>query len=704
MDPKLLSDGINEMIERRTGIGADIEISKARAQQLGKGKGRFNYFLPPNAEDFQGLLYKFLGKGKQGDADMKFFKDYLFDPFNEAENSISAFRQRLAENLEILNTELGNIEKDIDSDTIKRIEKSGFTADQAVRVFVWNKNGETIPDLTAIEKSKLVGIVMSDTKLLAYANELMKITEQFGGYPPPGNTWYAGNSKSDLYQYANENVRTKFLETWQANADAMFSPKNLVKIEAAYGKDFAKNLKEVLRRMKSGSNRPIGGSELGNQMLNYINGSVGTIMFLNMRSAVLQTISAVNFLNWHDNNLFKAGATLTDPKNFVKNFMEIMNSDFLKQRRNGLEINVNEAEIAQAAAQSQNKARAIFNYIIKLGYKPTQFADSFAIAAGGTPMLINRTKTYQKQGMTYEEARAKAFTDFRAIAEENQQSSRTDRTSNLQAGNLGRFVFAFNNTPFQMTRLFKKATLDLINGRGDFKTNASKMLYYGAIQNIIFYALQQMYMAFIFGADEEEENRDEKMLDRTKRIANSTVDGILRGSGLPGAIISTIKNTIIEYQKQEARGDFLADHGKTLVAGLNFSPPLGSKASRILSALNSKKFEKTQFDYLKNKAKIISALTNIPVDRLMTKMDNLYVAATQPIDTWKRIMLINGWDQWSLDVYDDLKEIEKGNEPEKPKVDRSKIMKEVWRKRKEEDKRVRDSITNLKLRRAFNKK
>ena len=138
----------------------------------------------------------------------------------------------------------------------------------------------------------------------------------------------------------------------------------------------------------------------------------------------------------------------------------------------------------------------------------------------------------------------------------------------------------------------------------------------------------------------------------------------------------------------------MAEHGKTLVAALNFSPPLGSKAARVLSALNAKKFEKTNFDYLKNKAKIISALTNIPVDRLMTKMDNLYVATTQPIDTWKRIFLINGWDQWSLDVYDDLKDINAANEPEEPEVDRSAIMKEVWRKRKAEDKRVRDSIIN----------
>jgi len=690
-DPKMLDKEFNLMLERTKGVKAGAVISPSRAEQLGKGKGRLDLFLPPNAEDFQGLLYKFLGKGKQGDADMKFFKENLFDPFNRAENAMSTFRQKLADNLKILKRELGNIDEDIDAETIKKIEAIGFTPDQAVRVFVWNRLGEDIPDLTKQEKAKILSIVRRDASLMRYARELIKITEQFGGYPPPSKIWFAGNSTSDLYQYANENVRAKYLEQWQANADAIFSSKNMNKIQALYGKDFAKNLKEILRRMKSGSNRPLNLNDTGSKMLDYINGSVGTIMFLNMRSAVLQTISAVNFLNWHDNNIFRAGATLADPKNFVKTFMEIMNSDFLKQRRNGLEINVSEAEIANAVEQSKNKAKAIFSKIIKFGYKPTQFADSFAIAAGGTSFLINRTKTYEKTGMSYAEAREQAFTDFRAIAEENQQSSRTDRTSNIQASNLGRLVFAFNNTPFQMTRLFKKATLDLINGRGDRRTNISKMLYYGAIQNVIFFSLQQAFMAMLFGADEDDR---EDIDNRTERLFNSTIDSILRGSGLPGAVISTAKNVIMEYAKQEAKGDWRADHGKTLIQALNFSPPLGSKASRIYSALKGKKYEKTRFDALRNQSKIISAITNIPVDRTITKIDNLRVATSEPIETWKRLALFAGWDQWSLGVYDDLKAIEDKEKGKEKKKSRSEIMKEVWRKRKEEDKRHRDSIIN----------
>lgn len=690
-DPKILDKEFNLMLERTKGLKAGSIISPSRAEQLGKGKGRLDLFLPPNAEDFQGLLYKFLGKGKQGDADVKFFKENLFDPFNRAENAMSTFRQQLADNLKILKQELGNIDEDIDAETIKKIEAIGFTPDQAVRVFVWNRLGEEIPDLTKQEKAKILSVVRRDASLMRYARELMKITEQFGGYPPPSKTWFAGNSTSDLYQYANENVRAKYLEQWQANADAIFSPKNMTKIQALYGKDFTKNLKEVLRRMKSGSNRPLNLNDTGSKMLDYINGSVGTIMFLNMRSAVLQTISAVNFLNWHDNNLFAAGKTLLNPKNYVKTFMEIMNSDFLKQRRNGLEINVSEAEIANAVEQSKNKAKAIFSKIIKFGYKPTQFADSFAIAVGGTSFLINRTKTYEKTGMSYAEAREQAFTDFRAIAEENQQSSRTDRTSNIQASNMGRLVFAFNNTPFQMTRLFKKATLDLINGRGDRKTNISKMLYYGAIQNVIFFTLQQAFMAMLFGADEDDR---EDIDNRTERLFNSTIDSILRGSGLPGAVISTAKNVIMEYAKQEAKGDWRADHGKTLIQALNFSPPLGSKASRIYSALKGKKYEKTTFDRIRNQSKIFSAVTNIPVDRLVTKIDNVRVAVSQPIETWKRTALFLGWDQWSLGVYDDLKAIEDKEKGKEKKKSRSEIMKEVWRKRKEEDKKHRDSIIN----------
>ena len=95
--------------------------------------------------------------------------------------------------------------------------------------------------------------------------------------------------------------------------------------------------------------------------------------------------------------------------------------------------------------------------------------------------------------------------DFREIAEETQQSARPDRISQQQASNLGRIILAFANTPMQYNRLIKKAAGDLINRRGDWKANISRILYYGAVQNFIFASLQNALFAMAFEDDEEKE-------------------------------------------------------------------------------------------------------------------------------------------------------------------------------------------------------
>ena len=146
----------------------------------------------------------------------------------------------------------------------------------------------------------------------------------------------------------------------------------------------------------------------------------------------------------------------------------------------GLKTDVNQAEIANAVAGSKNKVKAAFAYLLKIGFLPTQIADSFAIASGGATFYRNRIKTYLKDGLSQAEAEQRAFLDFQQIAEETQQSSRPDLISQQQASPLGRLVLAFQNTPMQYARLTKKAVLDLIKGRGDAKTNISKILYYGA--------------------------------------------------------------------------------------------------------------------------------------------------------------------------------------------------------------------------------
>ena len=189
--------------------------------------------------------------------------------------------------------------------------------------------------------------------------------------------------------------RSKFLKEFKNNVDVIFSLENLNKIEAIYGKDYRDALENMLYRMKTGKNKSTGTPDAQvNRWTTWITNSVGAIMFLNMRSAVLQTISSINFVNWSDNNPVKAAAAFANQKQFWKDFLTIFNSPYLKQRRSGLKTDVNEAQLANALAGKKNKVSAAIAYLLKLGFTPTQIADSFAISSGGATFYRNRVKSF----------------------------------------------------------------------------------------------------------------------------------------------------------------------------------------------------------------------------------------------------------------------------------------------------------------------
>ena len=665
---------LGKMIERKKGIPAKTKLSPAIASNMGKKKGRYDWFIPPAAEDFAGLMYKFYGRGEQGNKDMAIIKETLIRPFNRAENAMSSYRNNLGKDYDALEKQLGDMKVVIKKDTKANLEKANINADQATRVFIYDKLGYDIPGLKKNEIDNLISIVNADPRLKSYAEGIMKITKTDKVFPEPGETWYSSNVRYELFKYATEGVRGEFLKEWQTNVDKMFSSDNMSKIEAGYGKNYAENLKEILSRMKTGKTRS---SDLGKDVqagMDYVNGSVGVIMFLNSRSAVLQTISAINFVNWSDNNPLAIGKSVLKPKEWGKTFLEIFNSDFLQQRRGGLEINVEESEIAKAVERSKGNARVLYDGLIKVGFLPTQIADSFAIAFGGAPFLMNRTNTYLKAGLTPRAAKARAFEDFRETAEESQQSSRQDRVSNIQTGVAGRLIFAFANTPMQMSRMVKKATLDLAYGRGDRKTNISKMIYYSAVQSYIFYSLQQSQFLRLFGGDEEDMSQEEKDFNDSKnqekndRIANSMFDSFISGSGSPGKVAITAKNTVLKYLNESEKG-YKADYGNVINEALSISPPLSSKTKKVYSALKTKKYYSTEegkkeleefgqysFDnpMLMAKSKVFSAITNLPADRLLQKANNLYSAYTdETLIPMQRAALAMGWDKWSLGMYDD---------------------------------------------------
>ena len=683
---------LNRIIEQTTGVQAEKRFSDAQAKIRGSKKGRFGFFVPPSAEDFKGLMYRLLAKGKEGERQMAFFKKALFDPYNRGYQSLNSDKQSRQEQYRSL---LKNI-PGIKSDLKQKVPNTEFTVEQAVRVYLWNKAGFEIPGLSKRDQATLSKYVRDNNNLVALSENLSLIMGQEEGYVQPNEFWLVEGILSDLQKVNNEISRADHLAEFTKNREEMFGTwdvrtkklvgPNMNKLEAIYGTNYRDALEDILWRMEFGSKREAGKNRLVNRFNNWANQSVGAIMFFNMRSALLQTISSVNYINWSDNNPLKAAAAFANQKQFWKDFSMIFNSDMLKQRRAGNQRGINEAELAQAVAGSKNKAKAALNWLLTKGFLPTQIADSFAIASGGATFYRNRVNAYLKQGLSQKQAESQAFRDFQEVTEESQQSSRPDMISQQQASPLGRYILAFKNTPMQYARLMKKAFLDLKNNRGDWKSNLSKIIYYGAVQNLIFNGLQAALGAMI-GDDEDEEDKTKQQ----ERIVNGMIDSILGGLGLGGNVVMTIKNTIMEYLKQKEKG-WNADHTYTILRLVGLSPTIGSKLRKVYSGIQTEKFNEDVINEMSLLdidnpvysaiANIISGVTNIPLDRLVKKVDNIDAAITEDISVMERLALLLGWNTWDLGIEDqDIIAVE---EEIKEKKDSERKKKE---KKKEKEKK-----------------
>jgi len=648
---KTFNEITNQMIEAKSGIEAYKVFSSAKAKSIGKNKGRFDWLtLASSAEDFKGLLYTMIGKGKQGEAHYEFLKTNLIDTYNRAEDAVTQAKIAAANDFMALKSAYKSIPKTLEKET----GVGKFTYQHALRTYMWTKQNMSIPGLSKADAAKLNKFITENSELQTFAEQLM-LSQKGKMYPEPTKDWLAGNLTTDIIGGINKINRAEYQKTFRENVDIIFSPDNLNKMEAAFGTKWRKALEDTLRRMKSGSNRPVGGSEISEKVLNWTNNSVGAVMFLNTRSALLQTISAVNFLNWGDNNPIAAGKAFANQKQFWGDFMKLMNSDFLVQRRNGLKINVSESEIADAVKDSKNKVNAAISYLLSKGFVFTRYADSFAIASGGSTFYRNRIKKYLKEGMSKELAEQQAFNDFKDIAEESQQSSDASKISMQQATAAGRVILNWANTPMQYVRIQKRAAQDLINGRGDWKSNVSKIAYYGAIQNLIFNSLQQALFAIGFGSDDEDSKIKARNDQKIARVANGMIDSQLKGLGIAGAAMVATKNTIIKIinESKQERPEYEA----AAIEMLSFSPAISSKYRKIVSGLKSfswnmkdiksKGFSLDNPAYLAG-SQIFTAVTNIPLDRVIKKANNIRGILSEQTQMWQKVALTLGYSTYDV--------------------------------------------------------
>jgi len=93
---------------------------------------------------------------------------------------------------------------------------------------------------------------------------------------------------------------------------------------------------------------------------------------------------------------------------------------------------------------------------------------------------------------------------------------------------------------------------------------------------------------------------------------------------------------------------------------LEFSPAIKSKLSRFKSAaypFDSKKRRAEVFEKgysldnpaYESMAKVVTAVTNVPLDRMYSKINNLKDATADDIETWQSVANVLGWPTWQLE-------------------------------------------------------
>ena len=236
--------------------------------------------------------------------------------------------------------------------------------------------------------------------------------------------------------------------------------------------------------------------------------------------------------------------------------------------------------------------------------------------------------------------------------------------------------------------------------QSDF-ANFSKIMYYGAIQNLIFNSLSAALFALIpgFGEEEEEKEIDKSTAEKLKRITNGSIDSILKGTGVRGAVVAQIKNTIIEYFKQKDKG-FKGDQAYTVLQVANLSPPIGSKLKKIYSALRGEQYggelmKQRGFDLTANGrlnlsptyavlGSLAAGAANIPLDRMYAEIQSVSEMLDNRNTIYQRLALSLGFRTWDVNAKNEeddlikaqLKETKKTKQKEKAKAERVETAKQ----------------------------
>lgn len=659
-------------------ITSGEELSREAAKQLSYKRKKKRFILDPSADDFEGLMYAFYASGKLGEEQQKYVQEKLIDPYEQGLRDLNTARLNITNNYKKVVNENKQLNKKL-NDTTSYKE---FTYDQAVRVFLYKKSGHDIPGLNDQDIDTLYKIVQNDKDLRRFALKVKKATGQ-KLWINPGKEWLVSTLKLDVVEIIESQVRKTFLQEFLDNQAEFFTKNNMNKILAALGPQYHSALKDAIFKMRTGKARPEGIDETG-RFWDWFRGSVATTMFYNTRSAILQLLSTTNFINYKENNILAAAKAFANIPQFVEDVKTIYNSEYLTARRGGLKTEIDFAEFYDMLTRQKSGFKKTLAYVLNKGFAFTRAGDSAAISLGGATLYRNKINSYLKQGDNKEEAERKAFLDVQKVSESTQQSARLDKLSKQQTSKtVGRTFLAFQNTSMQYNRIIIKAFKDLAARRGDSKENIGKIIYYLGVQNLMFSSLQSGLQYVLMGGEFEDEEVEEKWI----RAANGTMDSFIRGFGVRGVIVASIKNAIIEaYQQFSKDNPTRIAIENIIVEAANVSPPVGIKARQTARTLQTIKWNLDEFnqnpfgkdiDDLLEDATIntvalgTNVIFNIPAHRLLYKTKNINDALSTDAEFFQKAAMLAGWPSWEVGV-ESAADTNKRIEQNKPKTTKRK--------------------------------
>ena len=161
----------------------------------------------------------------------------------------------------------------------------------------------------------------------------------------------------------------------------------------------------------------------------------------------------------------------------------------------------------------------------------------------------------------------------------------------------------------------------------------------------------------MFGDDED----DKQLLRDKERVINGSIDSVLRGTGVWGAVIATLKNMAIKRFENEGK-DWRANEYSVMAEALQVSPPLGSRVRKMVKAERDLIWDK---DIIKDMetfdienplwpavTNYIEGTTNAPVNRTY----NLTLQAKDGLDNQfsalQRVLRLGGWSRWNVRIED----------------------------------------------------